>query len=140
MSQQNVEFVEGLFAGVAGADKQVLLAALPELIAQTCDPEIEWIEDPGRADGRIRRGHGGVQESWERWLEGFDEYSFELEEVRDCGGDVLAVWREQARGAASGAVVSSRTYAVLSFREGKLLRYREFLDEQAARQAAGLQA
>lgn len=140
MSRENVEFVQALFAGVAGVDKQALLAALPELITQTCDPEIEWIEDPGRADGRIGRGHAGVQESWERWLDGFDEYSFELEEVRDCGDDVLAVGREHARGAASGAAVSSRTYAVLSFRDGKLFRYREFLDEQAARQAAGLQA
>jgi hypothetical protein len=40
MSQENVEIVEALFAGTAGMDKQVLLAALPELIAQTCTPDI----------------------------------------------------------------------------------------------------
>src|SRR5437588_9210229 len=49
MSRENVEFVEGLFAGVAGTDKQTLLAALPQLIALSCDPEIEWIEHPDRA-------------------------------------------------------------------------------------------
>jgi hypothetical protein len=47
-------------------DKQVLLAALPELIAQVCDPGIEWVEDPQRADGRVYRGHEGVQQSFER--------------------------------------------------------------------------
>jgi hypothetical protein len=102
MSRANVEFVEGLWAGTAGSDKQALLAALPELIAQTCDPEIEWVEDPQRPDSRIYRGHRGVRESWEGWLEGFDEYSFEIEDVVDCGDDVLVVSRERAQGASSG--------------------------------------
>jgi ketosteroid isomerase-like protein len=140
MSRENVELVEGLYAaGAAGADKQALLAALPDLIAQLCDPEVEWIEDPGRADGRTYRGHEGVRESWERWLDAFDEFSFELEQIVDCGDDVLVVGHEQVRGATSGAPMTSRTYAVLTFRNGNVLRYREFYDERAARQAAGLQ-
>jgi hypothetical protein len=56
MPRENVEFVEGLYAGATGVDKQALLAALPEIIAQTCDPDIEWIEDPQRADSRVHRG------------------------------------------------------------------------------------
>jgi ketosteroid isomerase-like protein len=139
MSGGNVEFVEGLYAaGAAGTDKQALLAALPDLIAQLCDPEIEWIEDPQRADSRIYRGYSGVRESWEGWLEAFDEYSFDVEQIVDCGDDVLVVGREQVQGAASGAPLTSRNYAVLTIRDGKLLRYREFYDEGAARQAAGL--
>jgi ketosteroid isomerase-like protein len=138
MSQENVQFVEALFAGAAGADKEELLRALPELIAQTCDPEIEWIEDPGRADARVHRGHDGVRRSWEEWLAGFEQYRFEVEEVLDCGDRVLVVGSEQGRGAASGAAVSSRNYSVLELRDGKLLRYREFYDEGAARGAAGL--
>jgi len=35
MSQENVEFLEGLFARAADMDKQALLDALPDLIAQT---------------------------------------------------------------------------------------------------------
>jgi ketosteroid isomerase-like protein len=58
--------------------------------------------------------------------------------IVDCGDDVLVVGREQVQGAASGAPMTSRTYAVLTIRDGKLLRYREFYDEHAARQAAGL--
>lgn len=138
MSQENVEFVEGVYAAAAGADKQALLAALPAIIAQVCDPEIEWVEDPQRADGRIHRGHEGVRASWEEWLAGFEDYEFEVEEVVDCGDDVLVVQTERGRGAASGAAVSSRNHVVLTIRDGKLLRYREFYDEHAARQAAGL--
>jgi hypothetical protein len=50
MSQANVEFVEALYAQAGAMDKQTLLAALPEIISQLCDPDVEWAEDPQRAD------------------------------------------------------------------------------------------
>jgi ketosteroid isomerase-like protein len=139
VSQANVELVEGLYAGAAGMDKSALLAALPELIAATCDPQVEWIEDPARPDSRTYRGHDGVLVSFERWLEGFDEYEYETHEFIDCGEHVFVAGRERGRGAASGATVSSRIFTVLTLRGGKLLRYREFYDEDAARRAAGLE-
>jgi ketosteroid isomerase-like protein len=104
-------------------DKQALLEALPELIAQTCDPEIEWVEDPLRADRRIYRGHDGVRESWERWLENFEDYRTEIERIVDCGDKALVAAREYGRGAASGAATSQRLYLVCSFRNGKIARY-----------------
>ena len=140
MSQENVEFVRGLYTGGETMDKQQLLDALPQLIAQMCDPEIEWIEDPTRADSRVYHGHEGVLESFRRWLENFDEYSIELEEVVDCGDDVFVVAREHARGAASGATADAAIYQVITMREGKALRFREFYDEAAGRDAAGLPA
>ena len=82
MSQENLEFVEALFAATGSMDKQALLAALPELIPQMCAPDIEWVEDPGRADGTIYRGHEGVRQSWERWLEQWDEWGGELDPNR----------------------------------------------------------
>jgi ketosteroid isomerase-like protein len=139
MSQENVAFLEALFAGAADLDKQAMLDALPELIAETCDPEIEWVEDPRRADRRVYRGHDGVRESWERWLENFDQYGFEVERIVDAGAKVLVAAREEGRGRASGATISQRIYAVYSFRGGKISRYEEFYDERAALEAAGLQ-
>jgi ketosteroid isomerase-like protein len=138
MSQENVEFLEGLFAGAKEMDKQALLDALPELIAQTCDPEIEWVEDPRRADRRVYRGHEGVRESWERWLENFDEWGFEVERMVDCGDKVLVYAREEGRGSLSGGTVSQRNYIVYTFRGGKVARYEEFYEEQDAIEAAGL--
>jgi uncharacterized protein len=138
MSHENVEFVEGLCAGAADMDKQALLAALPELIAQACDPDIEWVEDPQRADHGVYRGHDGVRESFERWLEQWDEFGAEAERFIDCGEDVLVIAREHGRGTTSGASVSSRIYSVWTIRAGKIARYREFYDEHAALKAAGL--
>jgi ketosteroid isomerase-like protein len=137
MSQENVDFVAGLLAGTEALDKQALLAALPDVIAQTCDPEIEWVEDPQRADGRVCRGHDGVRESWERWLENFDEWGFEVERISDYGDRVLVVCAERGRGSVSEAEVSARNYMVFSFRAGKILRYQEFYDEAQALEAAG---
>jgi ketosteroid isomerase-like protein len=140
MSRENVEFVEGLLAASLSMDKQALLAALPGVIAQVCDPEIEWVEDPQRADGQVHRGHEGVRRSWERWLEQWEEFGGEAERFVDCGEDVLVIAREHGRGATSGASVSSRIFAVFTIRAGKIARYREFYDEQAACEALGLDA
>jgi ketosteroid isomerase-like protein len=137
MSQENVEMVKAFFAGQK-MDKEALLSALPELIAQGCDPEIEWYEDPQRPDALVYRGHGGVLESFERWYDQWDKHSTQAERFIDCGDDVLVVAREQGRGARSGATVSARIFMVLTFRDGKLLRYREFYDEAAALEAVGL--
>ena len=138
MSQENLEFVESLLAGTANMDKRVLLAALPELIAQTCDPDIEWVEDPQRADGGVYRGHDGVRESFEGWLEQWEEYGIEAERFVDCGEHVLVVARECGRGSASGVSASARIYSVWTIRSGRIARYREFYDEQTALEAVGL--
>ena len=41
MSQENVEFVKSLYAAAETMDREQLLAALPALIEQVCDPDIE---------------------------------------------------------------------------------------------------
>ena len=138
MSQENVDFIRGLWEGAGKLDKAALLAALPGLIAQTCDPEIEWVEDPSRADGRTYRGHEGVRESWERWLENFDQWGFDIERISDYGNRVLVVAVEQGRGSVSEAEVSARNYMVFTFRADKILRYEEFYEEAQALEAVGL--
>jgi ketosteroid isomerase-like protein len=135
VSQENVDLLKGLFAAGQSLDKEQLLAALPQMIPEICDPEIEWIEDPTRADSRTFRGHDGVRESWERWLEGFDQYGFEIESIDDLGERVLVTAVEHGRGTASGVDVSARVHILCTFRDGKILRYEEFYDEADARAA-----
>src|SRR5215204_6918981 len=136
MSQENVDFLSTLFVGLEGQDKAALVTALPQLIPEICDPEIEWIEDPSRADGRVYRGHAGVLDSWQQWLENFDEYGFEVESIRDHGDRALVTAVEHGRGSASAADVSARLHIVVAFRGGKILRYQEFYDEADAVAAA----
>jgi ketosteroid isomerase-like protein len=139
MSQENVDFVKGLLGTAESMDKDAMLAALPELVPQLCDPEIEWVEDPQRADGRTYRGHEGVIESWRQWLETFKEWEFEIERITDCGDDdVFVAMREHGTGALGEAPVGATNYAVITVRDGKVRRYREFYDEATALEAAGL--
>jgi ketosteroid isomerase-like protein len=138
MSQENVDFVRNVFSGVESTDKDALLAALPDLIAQLADPEIEWIEDPTRADSRTYRGHEGVLASWAQWFEQWDEYGWEAERFVDCGGDdVFVAARETGSGAASGATVSSAIFIVITLRDQKVVRWREYYDEATALKAVG---
>ena len=79
-----------------------------------------------------------MRKSFEQWLEQWDEYGTEAERFIDRGDDVLVYAREHGRGARSGATVSGRIFVVVTLRNGKVLRYREFYDEAAALEAVGL--
>jgi ketosteroid isomerase-like protein len=108
-------------------------------VPELCDPDVEWIEDPSRADARTYTGHAGVIESWRQWLEMFKEWEFEIARITDCGDDdVFVVTREHGTGALSAAPVGATHYAVITVNDGKIRRYREFYDEATALEAAGL--
>ena len=57
----------------------------------------------------------------------------------DCDDRVLVTSREdQARARSAAQPQRRRSESVLTFREGRLLRYQEFYDEAEALEAAGL--
>jgi ketosteroid isomerase-like protein len=135
MSEENVAFVRGLFEGAANLDKETVLALLPELVPQTFTADAVWIEDPQRADQQIWRGHDGICSSWRQWLDNWDDWEFEVIDVEDHGDQVFVIARERGAGAVSGAAVEESTYAVLTFRDGKIARYEEFHEERQGRAA-----
>jgi ketosteroid isomerase-like protein len=138
MSEQNVAMVRAMFAAneqFAG-EKAALLDALPGLMAQVCTEDIEWREAPERVDSRTRHGHDEVVESFRTWLAGWDEYETDLKDAEDHGDCVLAKVHESGRAGGSGAQVDGMIYVVVTFRDGKVCRYEEFYDEDAARRAA----
>ena len=55
------------------------------------------------------------------------------ERFEDHGDDVLVVVHESGQAHGSGASTDATIYAVFTFRDGKVTRYREFYDEAAAR-------
>src|SRR3954451_9094520 len=120
MSEENVDLIRRMYRVREAMNLDDLLAALPELIPQFADPQIEWIESPNRIDRRTYRGYEGVQEAMQHWLEDFEEYSYEPQEVVDCGEDVLVIAREQGQGAASGVPVTGESYQLFTIRDGKV--------------------
>lgn len=138
MTRGELEFVRRLYAAGTSLDREELLAAVPAYVEAICDPEIEWVEDPRRADGRVYRGHAGVVRSFRRWLEQFSDYALEVQRVVDCGDAALVVVRELGWGGAAGTPVSTVVFQLVSIRDRKLVRFREFVDEATALRAAGL--
>jgi ketosteroid isomerase-like protein len=134
MSEENVELATRWYEPWA-TSKSELLTDMPR-ISEFCHPEVEWSH---REEGWVHRGREGVREALETWLESFAEYRYEVQEMIDCGGDeVLVVGVEVGRGAISGVEVRSVSYELLTIREGKIVRFREFHEESDALEAAGL--
>jgi len=96
VSQENVDFVRGLFDGAAGVDKASLLELLPQVVPQAFTEDAEWIEDPTRVDQKIWHGHAGICESWRAWLDEWDEYGFEVSLIENHGSQVFVAAREDA--------------------------------------------
>jgi ketosteroid isomerase-like protein len=136
MSEQNVAIVRAVLDG-GGQSKEAILATLPQMIPVLFDPEVEFIETPERVDARTFRGHQGVQEAFERFFQQWSEYSIETLGVEDHDDRVFASVLEHGRGGTSGAAVDATLYVVFTFRAGRVIRYQEFYDEDAARGALG---
>ena len=133
MSQENVEIAQRWYE--VATSKTELLAAMSRTMA-FCHPEVEW---SAPEDGTTYRGRDGVRERLQEWLESFDDYRWEVRRITDCGGgEVLVEATEVGRGAKSGAEVRTTEYELLTIRHGMIVRIREFYDESAALEAAGL--
>jgi ketosteroid isomerase-like protein len=133
MSRENVEVAARFYE--PASSKAELLAAMPRTMA-LCHPDVEWTAPE---DGAIYRGREGVRQRLEEWLQSFDDYRYDVQQIIDCGGDeVLVEAREVGRGMISGAEARSVNYELLTIRDGLIVRIREFYDEGDARRAAGL--
>jgi ketosteroid isomerase-like protein len=109
------------------------------------DPGIEW--DASGATGllpsdlaRVFHGHEGVRAYWRGWLEAWSDIDFEVEAVLDGGDDVVALIRNQRQwGRRSGVETEVPPYAlVFTIEDGKVVRWRSFLDPASGLEAAGL--
>jgi ketosteroid isomerase-like protein len=142
MSEENVELVRRLFDMFANRDHEQAFALY--------DPEIEWIAAsgpfPDSAAGGFDdlqgtyHGHDGVRTYWRRWLQAWSDLDFELQDVIDRGDEVVALVRNQRQwGARSGIVVEMPPYGLIfTFRDGKVVRWRSYPDQESALAAAGI--
>ena len=108
------------------------------------DPEIEWDASHGLEFAPdlagVYHGHEGVRTYWRRWLSAWSELRFEVEDVRDAGDEVVALIRNQVQtGRHSGIETEMPPYAlVFTFRDGKVVRWTSYLDQESALRAVGL--
>jgi ketosteroid isomerase-like protein len=124
VSREHVEIVRSAWEGYNSGDLDALIEPL--------DPDCEFHEDPAFPEAGVYRGPEEIRAYLSRFRELMADHSFEIEEVRDLAGGVVALLHERARGKASGVEVSLRPAFVHRFRGDKVVWVRAYLDRGEA--------
>jgi ketosteroid isomerase-like protein len=121
MSEQNVEFVKGVYGAFGRGDVPAVLGAFAD--------DIEWFESEGMPYGGVYRGPEAVaQNVFGPITEDIDSFALVTEEFLDSGETVAAVVRYTGTGKATGKALDLPAVHVWDVRDGKLARFRQFID------------
>jgi ketosteroid isomerase-like protein len=143
VSQEYVEIVRA--ATEAGNNPEgVARLARGDFDFTFIDPEIEWDATgardlvPDLAD--VYRGYEGVRTYWRRWFEAWRGLEFEVQDVLDAGDEIVVLIRNQRQwGRYTDIATELPPYAlVYTFRDGKIVRWRAFPEQDEALKAVGL--
>lgn len=145
MSHKNVEIARRIFeeAGRHVDRGGLVVDALDENSVSTAlaawHPAVEFHEDARFPEAGIYRGVDACREYLRRFVESFDEFVFEAEDIVGLDDDrVLVPLRVITRGKGSGAVVEIAAGWIFTLRGDLVLKVEAFLDRAEAFEAAGL--
>ena len=130
MSRENVDVVEPvrrLWAALNERDWDAFSAVL--------DPEVEYMP---REEHAPYRGPEAVVQYASRWLEAWDPFSGEVEEVESAPAEdrALVGLRLRGKGKGSEVEIDDLLFWVCELRGGRLFRISEHSDRAEARKAA----
>ena len=99
-------------------------------------PLIRWDERASRPDGDLIWGHDEVQRAMRRYLDGWEQYRFELEDVAEVGpGKVVGICREQGK-PKEGSAVDRRFGGLWVVEHSKIVSWATYLTPKEAVRAA----
>ena len=103
------------------------------------DPDVLY-EDTNLPDhaGEVYRGHEGVVRAAERWIEGSEWLLVELEQIVGAGDRLVSIHRVRSKARYTGIEFDAPVAYVWTFRDGKVIHFRSFLDPDQAIAAADL--
>jgi len=108
-----------------------------EIAMALADPLIRWDERASRADGELVWGQQNVERSMRRYLDSWEEYRFDLEEIAEVApGKVVGICRERGRDQ-QGIPVDRRFGGLWVVEEGKIASWATYLTPKEAVKAAG---
>ena len=134
MSRENVEVVRRVYDAFAQQDDTTPF----ELYSEDIVWDLSHWRRAALYAKPVYSGHAGVRENWRESLEVLGTVDFELVDMTDAGGTVLAAIQERAVGRSSGVPVEARHWAVWTLTDGKIVRLQVFDDRREALEAAGL--
>jgi ketosteroid isomerase-like protein len=132
MSQENVEIMRAVIEAFNRRDGDGFGAFLAE------DAEIV----PVRAalEGTVYRGRTAAMQYCTAVEKSWEDLTWEVEEIKDGDGWVLALGRIQGRGRGSGAAIDARGAWLARFTDGLITNFRTYPDRREALKAVGLAA
>jgi ketosteroid isomerase-like protein len=126
MSQENVEVVRAsMDAFLAGEFERALTYYSEEVVFQ---PLV----------GGPYHGRPGVAQQMLTWVDEFNDYWFEAEELIDAGDQVVLLWRDGGEGKSSGVRVEQEAATIFSIEDGCISQARVYVDRAEALEAVGL--
>jgi ketosteroid isomerase-like protein len=96
------------------------------------DPEVEWI-----ALMEVFRGHAGARQAWQSF-KGDMQLTVRFDDVRDVGDSVLALGEIAGTGRTTRLEVGGEIAQLATFRDGKVVSFRDFTSHAEALETAGL--
>ena len=131
MSKENIRVAREVFDAVRRQDSSRLV--------ELTDPEVEWRSffAVGEKEG-VYRGHSGIRRYVADLNDAWEAVDPTLEDGLSVGAVVVLVGRLRYRGRGSGAESESQAGWCLTFRNGKVQRFRAFQEPERTLEAAGL--
>jgi ketosteroid isomerase-like protein len=93
------------------------------VVLELLDPDLEWHEPSPSPDAGSHRGRESFERFIRGWIESFDGFRVEPEQVIERGGRLIAVVRQTGRGHASGVEVEARLAHVWTVEDGRAVRW-----------------
>jgi len=107
-----------------------------EIALALAGPHIRWDERASRPEGDLVWGRDKVGRAMRRYLDGWEQYSFELEDVAEVGpGKVVGICREHGK-PKEGPAVDRRFGGLWLVEQGKLVSWATYLTPRDAVRAA----
>ena len=124
----SVEIVKIALKAYGNGDCEIALAL--------ADPLIRWDERASRPDGDLVWKHEAVQRAMRRYLDAWQEYRFDLEDIAEVtSGKVVGICREQGVDA-DGVAVDRRFGGLWVIEGGKIVSWSTYLTPKEAVRAA----
>jgi uncharacterized protein len=99
--------------------------------------DVEYVNPAGAIEPGTRTGIAEFTRATEKLLDAWELWHADAEELKAEGDRVAVLVRYRARGRGSGAEVEGRESALLTLRDGKVVRYEWFHGEADAFEALG---
>jgi ketosteroid isomerase-like protein len=102
-----------------------------QAVVELLDDDVEAVVPDGMANAGTYYGHEGFRHMTRDWLEAWDEFRIDIEDLIEEGDAVIAPVLQHARGRFSGVEIHMHAVLLMRFRRGRLYRWRlcQALDE-----------